>query len=87
MAKRGRPIKHKENFKKCTVVLCPNHIKFIDKLLINMHFESTYYETSRSTIIRAFIEALSETDFLSRNEFLNCKSEEDIKIFIKNLIY
>jgi hypothetical protein len=68
--KRGRRPSHSEQWTKVTVVLMDREIVFLDRLLADIHAASGA-AISRAHIIRALIDALTESDLdltVSRSE-------------------
>ena len=74
---RGRPVEHKEEWSKITVVLLDKQIHWLDKLASEIRL-NTKIAVSRAELIRAVISAIEESGIdLSR-----LGNEKDIKDFL-----
>jgi hypothetical protein len=71
---RGRPLEHKEEWTKVTVVLLDKQIHWLDKLATEIRF-NTKVAISRAEILRAMINAVEESG-IDLSEII---SEDDIK--------
>lgn len=80
--KRGRPIKHLEAYHKVTTVLLHKHVHFLDNLTPDMHFKTKKYGVRRSSIIRALIDALCDSEI----DISRLGTEEEIKELFTNII-
>lgn len=74
---RGRPIEHKEEWSKITVVLLDKQIHWLDQLASNIRL-NTKAAVSRAELIRALIAAIEE----SETDLSQLGSETAIKNFV-----
>lgn len=78
---RGRPLEHKEEWTKVTVVLLDKQIHWLDKLATEIRF-NTKVAISRAEILRAMINAVEESGI----DLSQIISEDDMKNkLLKNL--
>ena len=75
--KRGRRPSHTEHWTKVTVVLFNRQIVFLDRLAANIRAQSGA-AISRAHVIRALIDALSESDL----DLTGTRSEADLKAIL-----
>ena len=59
-AKRGRPLKHAEDWSKVTVVLFDRQIAYLDRLALDMRAK-TKTPVTRAEIIRALVDFLEQS--------------------------
>jgi hypothetical protein len=71
---RGRPVAHKDEWTKVTVVLLDKQIHWLDKLALEIRL-NTKAAISRAEILRGMISAIKE----SRLDLSQATSEEEIK--------
>ncbi len=71
---RGRPVVHKDEWTKVTVVLLDKQIHWLDKLALEIRL-NTKAAISRAEILRGMISAIKE----SRLDLSQATSEEEIK--------
>lgn len=71
---RGRPLEHKENWSKVTVVLLDKQIHWLDQLASTIRL-NTKAAVSRAELIRAAIAAIEESEI----DLSNIGSEKAIK--------
>jgi hypothetical protein len=74
---RGRPVEHKEEWSKITVVLLDKQIHWLDKLASEIRL-NTKIAVSRAELIRATIAAVEESEL----DISQLRNEKDIKNFL-----
>jgi hypothetical protein len=74
---RGRPVEHKEEWSKITVVLLDKQIHWLDQLASTIRL-NTKAAVSRAELIRATIAAIEESEL----DLSQLRSERDIKNYL-----
>ncbi len=79
--RRGRPLEHKEEWTKVTVVLLDKQIHWLDKLSLDIR-QNTKAAVSRAEIIRALIAAIDESGV----DLTRSRTEHELKALVLTLI-